>query len=411
MKVSSQALKRQTQHSLVKNFLRQGELEQAMSLATETIISCGPHVGLLCDLAATQYELGLFSHCVATTQLLKLEYKRAESLLSKDSSRRTALFLAKLLEEQADLPEAFSHLQKAESLADRDQDRKVIQSQQLRILSWLGEKKELSVKYLFLTEHLGDSDDLAVEILHGLMWAEASLFGFSHAVQRWQALQKMEINFQDTRLIHRDFLEIALLNAKRNSNFSLAASEQLQACGPLLFDRFLISLMRDESQAFSLDQTDQCSMMMRFRILILQMQMLSDSEKILECRRKFFFLLNTLSTEAAVALEKMIPHLQKEIQSQLILVSQARSLNIGGVSISLTPLQTSLLKAFVGRSSMDLGDVSLSLWGHDYDSSHYHRIRMLVYKTNELLQLSLGIPILEVRKAGLRLNPQCQIIE
>ncbi len=400
------AAKRQLNHSQMKNLMHEGQLPEALEFAKQTVEKFGPHIGLLCDIAACQYELGEYQACAATAKFIEKEFQRVSHYLSASSSRKTNVFLSKLFEEFGEIHEALGLLKTATEFAVLAEENKIIQSQELRILSYFGQKKELTKKYLLLTESIVDDQNLQIEIFHGLLWAEYSLFGFSHALQRWNRLKGMDVNMMDRRLMASDFLEICLLAGQKDHSSALEAAEVLQVSNPFPYDLFLIKLQNGSLDALNPLGSDEFPTMTKFRILSLQMAYVQDPSHVWELRRKFLFLAEGLGEASNKIVLTLLPPIKDD---KKILRLSERLAEFDSTSIKLTQFQYRLLNAFREKTSLTLEEAGKILWDEIWDEGHYHRLRMLTYKINDLFQLNLGAALLDIRKSGIVLHHSIKI--
>lgn len=405
--MQQRAQQRQMAHEEIKSLMKKGQLEEALTSGQNVVASLGPHVGLLCDIAACQYEMARFESCKTTVVEISKNFRDAYYLLSESSKRRTSLFLAKLLEEQGDVAECLNQLNQSIFSVQNENEVKIIQSQELRILSFLGQKSNLAKKYQLLTEKIGKDESLQVEILHGLLWAEWSLFGFGHAVKRWQSLKEINLNPIDKRLIARDFLEICLFDDNSDPRLEAETCEWLKTSELLPYDQILIEFRTQ--WATKVDLTDGFSFMMKVRILLLQIKYAANADAALELRKKFYFLLECLSKESAEMMRLLLPPAPSDQKIILNLEPKQNYIEYHGKFKRLTGLQSKLFEAFMQQKSLPLEDVVRVLWNEDWTTAHYHRIRMLVYKLNTSLQIDLGISVFQTKKAGVSLNQSIEI--
>jgi tetratricopeptide (TPR) repeat protein len=404
---TSNASARQAAHNQMKSLMGEGSLDEALRLSRQALAQFGPHVGFLCDQAACEYELGFFQSCSDTCFEIQKNLIEAITLLSKSSKLKTFLFLAKLLEEQGEVKAALSHLREASTLTETENELKMIQSQEIRILSFLGLRSELTKKYQRLTEKLDPQYNLQIEVLHGLLWAEWCLFGYQHSTNRWRELKSYRLNLMDMRLMARDFLEICLLDPSSDAILAKDAHDLLST-GPVLpYDQFLLSL--HQTKTVSLELPIGLSFMMKLRVLILQMRHSQNLRHQLEIRKKFYFLTENLESDSAEWFRKILPPLVESNKIVIKLNPSQKSLQSHENFMDLTLLQTKLFQLFSESQNCSMEQVVKSIWDEEWGEHHYHRIRMLIYKTNKMLQAHHGIAPFEVGKSGVSLNLKIQI--
>jgi len=403
--MNSNAANRKKSHLEMKELMKKGDLSAALSEGVRASQAFGPHVGLACDIAACQYELGLFQASMNTSLQIKKAYFENHDLLSTESKYRTALFLAKLFEEQAEITEALTFLQEAQKYISDRSDLSFVGVQELRILSYLGISKDLSSKYASVSGFIKNENDLKIEVHHGLMWAEWSLFGFKHSLQRWELLKKAELNSLDRRLVARDFLEICLLSGVPDNTAAQEAANILSQSELLSFDRFLLDLFNKKEKSGEYLDCFDLSAMQRLRILLIEMKMEKDEIQIVELNKKYLFLLQGLSKASKNLLAALVGDFSKNQKITLTLSEDRRALRVADKPVEITKIQGKLIASFVEIKKISLEDVAHFIWEEDLNDSHYDRLRMIVYKLNKQLQEVTGISnCIEIGKNGLVLS-------
>lgn len=396
----SRAQLRKARHVRAREMMVQGQLEEALGFFEGTINELGPHVGLLSDYAACFYELGRFEECWDAVDRLRNEFIKVIQLLSEDSKKRTLLSLGKFHEEMAEPVAALAYYDEALLLCSSLEEKKWIYANQLRLLAFYGRASDLQKKYRAVTELFDVEDNLKIEILHGLMWADWGLFGYEQAQQRWKSLQKLDLNNMDVRLMARDFLEISILAGRIDNEDCRRARGILLEGEPLDYDRaLLVVLSSDDSE--ELDEL-RLSIMMKIRLTLFKLGLCSGFEQQMEYKRKYSYLIGSLSSEAQEAFRSIEPTTASRGRFTIFIDDALRQVSLTGTrSVRLTNLQMKFLVLFLQTRKLSLDEVALALWESDGDESMYHRLRMLVYKINELLRPVLGLNPFEVRKREL----------
>ncbi|MGZ3768537.1 MAG: tetratricopeptide repeat protein [Bdellovibrio sp.] len=404
----SAALERTTRHKAIREMMMLSKYSEAISAFKETIETCGPHIGLLCDYASCYYEMGQFSECWEILKRIHEEYKIAEPLLSEDTKKRTLIMLAKFYEEAAEPSMALSFYSQALSYCKSLDDKKWIYINELRLLSFFSKSAGLHSKYLVVTEMKDIVDNLKVETLHGLMWAEWALFGYQQALNRWQLCLKENLNQIDKRLLARDFLEISISAGHVNDEEQIYARSLLADVSPLDYDTSLISIL-DRESGKNLDELA-LSSMMKLRLLILQIHSSQNISTKIELRRKYLFLTSALSPESRSLFERIEPSFNVSMPVMVTLNLSSKKLSLmNGDKVKITSLQQKFLSSLSGNSSRNIDELSQSLWQLDGSESTYHRLRMLIYKLNDSLHPLLGFIPFEIKKDGAFINPSLQI--
>lgn len=398
-------IERQRIHQNAREMIVRGNLLNAIQTIETTIDELGPHVGLQCELAGCYYELGRFQECWALVRKIDSEYETYEGRLSRESKRRTSLMLAKFFEEMLEPAKALEKLELAHTYSDSFQDRISIFSNELRLLAYFGVKRDLQIKYAALHEASEADTNLTVEVLHGLMWAEGSLFGFLHAKERFRQITELNLNAIDRRLIYRDFLEISLLATDENSRPLTVASE-LRNLQPLPFDLALIESAATTRPPERIRRDLHYSDMMRLRLLLIEIQRATEFEKTRELNKHYRFLVDDVSPASRQLFLKILPTTAVTEAIEFSVNRDDRRLVCAkhGVNVPLTAHQVLFISLFEKEPYRSLDQVSQALWGCESSPSIYHRIRMMVYKINTSVGESMGVKPFEVSKHGAKLH-------
>lgn len=395
-------------HKTIREMMVLSNYSEAISAFKEALATCGPHVGLLCDYASCFYEMGRFFECWEIVKRIHEEYEISEPLLCGDSKRRTLIALAKFYEEAAEPSMALKLYTQALPHCNTLIDKKWVYINELRLLSFFSKYDDLNAKYLAVTEMKDIGENLKVETLHGLMWAEWALFGYQQARNRWRLCLNENLNEMDKRLLARDFLEISIYSGHTDEEEQLNARKLLADAPSLDYDKGLVSII-DGGTGKNLDELS-LSIMMKLRLLILQIRLSQDSSRQIELKRKYIFLTGALSHESCNLFKRIEPSLNSSVPVVMTLNFSSKKIVLpSGSSMKITNLQQKFLSSFRGSSSCNLDDLSQSLWQISGSESTYHRLRMLVYKLNDGLQPLLGFIPFEIKKEGAFVNPGLQI--
>lgn len=383
------------------------QFEEAILQFKQTLKMHGPHVGLLCDFAGCYYEMGQFQDCWEIVEKIKEEFSNAEKQLSANSKYRTLLILGKFYEEMAEPQMAIDSYKDAINYTFTLENEKWIYANEIRILSYFGKTSDLHKKYLALTSMNNTADNLKIEILHGLMWAEWALFGHEHARQRWVHSQKQQSNEIDNRLLARDFTELSILsNAHREKDFLLATS-LLATKSPLDYDKALLSLLAPE-QDINIDEYN-LSPMMKIRLVLLKLFLSKNINERNEHFKKYSFLIKNQSKSAQVLFRMLIA--SSEVKESLLIINKSdKTIDFADRSaLKITNLQVKFLSSFVSKSDFTLEELSHELWQTNDIEHTYHRLRMLIYKLNDQLTHLLGFVPFEIKKEGVTAHSKLQV--
>lgn len=403
------ANERQRVHYTAREMIVEGHLHQAIQTIETAIDSLGPHVGLQCELAGCYYELGRFQECWALVRKIDTDFENYEGRLSRESKRRTCLMLAKFFEEMLEPAKALEKLGQAHDVSDSFTDRLSIYSNELRLLAYFGVKQDLQTKYAALHELTGSDSNLTIEVLHGLMWAESSLFGLLHASARFRQMMALDLNSIDRRLIHRDFLEISLLSTTATNPTTVSPidiASALRCLEPLPFDLALIEFVASPRPADKVRRDLHYSDMMRLRLLLIELHRTSNFERARELNKLYRFLVDDVSAPSRRLLLKILPETAVEETIEFNVVTDSRRLQCKKheMDVRVTAHQLIFCSLFESESYRTLDQVAEALWNCESSPSIYHRVRMMTYKLNAAVEGSLGLKPFDVTKHGVKLH-------
>lgn len=406
-------------HQHIRQVMSAAKYDTAIGLIHDLIKTQGQHIGLLCDLAVCLCETGRYHDFKEVVLLIQKEMDSVAGLLSSDSRYRTYLCLAKFYEELAEPAMALEYLSKIsetmddilskltyseEIQNDKIEIKKWVHINELRILSYFGKTKDLQKRYLQVLEYYNSNQNLKIEILHGLMWAEWSIFGFASAVSRFDELEAMVTEESDQRLICRDFIEIVLLSPeterkKAQATIRKALEKYMQLVG-LDYDRSLFALL--EGKDLATLEPLVVSKMMRLRLLLLQLSNESRGDQQSLLKKKFLFLIEDSSKKSAQLFLGLDLLISLKEEQTVVFYQKTRRLQYGSKSAEarLTQNQADFLSLMSGKSSLSLDEVAQYLWQMDFDENIYHRIRMMVNRLNTSIAKVIGEKAYVVKKSG-----------
>lgn len=208
-KPSTPAQHREAEHIRAKIYFVQNRWKEAKAILEASIRIWGPHVGSLSDLVACHYLLNEKSLWETSTSRLEDELLKAESILSTSSRNATVLVLAKCFEERGQIAKAINFYKELVESAPSNEERQLKYICQLvRLLSYLGLKKDLTHYYRQLVSHsFSFADDLIVEIQHAMILAEGALISMDAGIGRFKfLLNRLTLNEIDLSLIYFDLL-------------------------------------------------------------------------------------------------------------------------------------------------------------------------------------------------------------
>lgn len=387
--------KRVSNHQIMKKLMADGLHLSALNLGQKTLTESGPHIGLLCDIVCCQYQLGFFSSCSEMISLVIKEYELASDFLSFDSSRRTLIFVSKIQEELGMVSESLESLSKAYAFCESKQDFRMILTQELRLMSYLGLKDKILDKMSIVNQKSDDSYSDRIEVLHTLLWSEYCLFGFETASKTFLKLVNENLSQSDSRLVYRDFLEITCLAQAEKNHVALMAVKSFKEISHLQsFDLFLLDCFFAHDKSNNYLFNNDLSVMQKLRMLIMN-------------ANRF----NTTNVSKAIYLTQfslLTQHLSLHNQKILKCLMPKMNLNSSEAIIinlnQFTDLQQRILILFEKKNKYDLTELAHQLWNEEYADVHYDRLRMLVYKLNKSMVSVTSSAIFSISKNEIKLN-------
>lgn len=387
-------------HSKMKELMALNKHMLALQLGQNTLSDCGPHVGLLCDIACCQYQLGFVTSCSEMLNLISAEFKSAYQLLSYESCRRTLVFVSKIQEELGHVFESLESLTKAYQYCESKKDFKMILTQELRLLSYLGLKDKILDRMSLLNQDSLYTYSDKIEILHALLWLEYCLFGFDSAQKIFFKLINESLSESDLRLVYRDFLEIVCHARVGSTELYLTEIQKFKERNNLQsFDLFLLDYLTHLDNLSDYSFNDDLSLMQKLRILILKSKGSREN--------------NSTGSKNHVQYALLTQHLS--LSSQKLLKNLLPEINMNTcepVEVDLaefTELQKKILVLFETTDSLSLNELSKKLWNEEYTVVHYDRLRMLVYKLNKLMLSKTAYSIFSINKNSIKLNQRIKI--
>ncbi len=409
---------RQEQHQLGYQQMIKGDYFKAVDTLKTADSNYGPHVGLLSDLVAVLYALGRVEECQTMTTRLQWELHEGRSLISKESSAKTYIFLGKILEEQGAVAEALkNYSQAAEYAIEIYEVRLRAQAQLLRLQSFLGRRTGLAELYQMCLKSKVNSKNLSIEIQHALILAEMILFGIQHAEVRLKNMMSdKNLKLRDRHLVIIDFIEEALRHKISISSIEEYA-KQIQISEADEFEKIIyrmtiipdFKLSAQESQ----DLIRKLPPLGILRILLLNLKNTEDSNLSDEIKRMFLFHLEALSTESKGMLLKKWQRDLLEKEALLIYHPAAESLKFKGRSLPIKSgsFAEKCITCFNGRTTVPMEEFAQYIFETSWDPSFYDRSRIAVVRLNkQLSQLTAHPKIFQHKKSSVELQAGFQIL-
>lgn len=389
MNNQQRSILRKKGHEGAKKLMSKGDFSQASQALLETYIDHGPHVGLLCDLAASFYVIENHDQYSHFRGVLFNEYETQREFLSYESRFKTALFIGKLHEDEGRITDALNSYDEALGSASSLSQQQLAEVQILRLKSYFN-ITGLEVLYRHCLRHSQGHTESIIELEHGLILAEIRLFGLSIAHERLgQLLSSHSLNPSDLNLVIFDFLEEAMLCGQLETYSRLIESVSMEQID--YFERHLYALLKGE--VVSISAINQVAGKMSFANLIrlhLLVSVVGKGSR--EFERRAEYLLNSLN--------------QKD---QKFYISKFREAGVGQGSLVIYDVRDSTMyysernlkfkegsfqdlcfQAFMGRSKMPIEEFVSIVFSCEWNETYYHRVRMGLTRLNQTLAPILG---------------------
>ncbi len=396
------------QHCLAQILIHQGEFETALGHLKSTIESFGPHLGLLADIASCHYQLNDFVSWKNAFEDLSSSFEKVKSALSPDSFTRSAVTIAKFLEETGDLFAANQLLLecwqnfRTESALHVNQ-KELILSALLRVQSFVNERTELASHYQTLLQlhekHVNPY--AAIEVQHALLMCEFELFGDALARPRVEKLLSAPFLPQDLRWIYFDYLERLLYYGKNST---------LQGPSPITPFETALDLL-SKGLPIDIDRQQALSQMSLAQYLKLQTLAAQKNKKM-----DVLFLTQLTLLLAPMSLlsrQFWLDYVRTEgPMLHVFLDEKMKNLRFEKQSLFLEkPVTLRFLKGASLKKLWTLDEICRFVYDCSLTEGSYDRIRIQSKRLNDLLAPDLGFaPILEVTKSHLKFHPRLQLI-
>ena len=410
------------EHFMGKTYLMMGAYRKAKSLLLNCEQQFGENIGITLDLAVCYYHLSEIDLWRETYQILQKKLESLHGQLSLSAEHDVRVLIGKFLEEDARIDQAFQLYENA--LQDYRNNKKEKDAMYFEYICQLTRLNAMFYKVDVLgplyTELLSlnlkkFSKSLAFEIEHALMLAEVNLVGSDHAWERVQhALQDMNVQLNDKRLIFFDFIEEQLIRKKivpqeRLNFFDQALPENHEE--EWLFEDEVYSLAFDHKRKRSLMEVSRMAAVLPLssyiRLLILHLSQEKSSEHIQELKNKINLLLGSLEPQSRIYWQnRMKPFMQLQ-DLVLKFSSQSRTISFQNKSLDLSRKKSmvNLLTLLSQNSPLPVDDAIHSLWESSFTPEHYHRLRMTAHRLNQLLfTLTANPKVIEISADAITLN-------
>ncbi|MGE4130074.1 MAG: hypothetical protein AB7F86_00465 [Bdellovibrionales bacterium] len=409
--------KRIWQHHDAMIEFSEGKIDQALVIIDSALKNFGENVNLVRDKAVCHFhlsEMNDFRRELDRLERLLLEH---DETLSKRSKLECELVLGKFLEEEARLAPAELHYRNALLRTESTPQRLRVLVQLARWQALYEPSAELSVLYQeILSLRAGDfSQDLAIEVEHSLLLIELKLVGAGHAWQRYLNLPA-GTDEMDRRLLLFDFVEGSLqydLEIKPTVLELIRNYQNLdryeEAIRILALERSSVRLGLHQLMSISAH----VPWASYLRLLCLTASLTEDSSTRAELHRKVQLLIQGLDPRSRQLWSKRLKSGLQVPQIQLEFSPHSRVAHVQNQPIDLSKKKFAqlLLPLLKSQATISVDQAIHGLWQAEFSPEHYHRLRMGIFRLNNLIHDQTGIgKIIEVDSQEVRLRPEVRLI-
>ncbi len=393
-------------HLLAKSYFRSGQYERAIEILERSVVTLGPHVGLLCDLANAYYLTGQLASWRWTFERVKRELQVCQPLLSENSRIRTQCAVLRFFELDGLVHEIITELRgtpvslsPGPGIQSTARSHHILMAQALRVAVSFPHAFVWDWKAAYQTlAALGpchENQSLFIEIQHALFLADLGEGDEARARQRLERLWDLD-GFApcDRRLFLVEWIQWRHLRGLE--------LDSLKGYVPLtkadrgdIFERCVIGVVNAKSEALAENLTFIAEQVPREPILRLH-RLFPHCQGLKNEARK---ILHSLSLSNQKIWLQLLPNNALSRGAPFTLEKGELILKHGEASIILTEMTASLLRLL---ASLPLGPIPLErviedLYGtSDWDPHSHERLRGLVRRLNMAI-MRLGGPACAIK--------------
>ena len=396
--------------------LRAGEFDRADRELRRALDEFGPYVGVIADLAFVAYLRGRMGEFRLFVASLETELAKAEGLLSIETQLKMRVALAKFHEELGRVADAFDQVEA--TLALMPPGHKLdfqVRAQRLRMLASFGKENELEDSYRLCLNVGEERPQILIECFHGLLLAEARLFGFQGCRPRLLELRSRgDLQAADLRLCLIDLLEIALETANADDVASLL--ELIGESGMENLDAYEKTVLRIANTAGWLASEDEVyrwsrevSPMCLMRLLALDGARTGGTNRV--SRERLTVLIDSFDHRTRQILMRKWRHLfQASAPLEIVLQNELQAILCGTKTVSFerSPQAWTLLRAVAEKRDC-ASETLLSALGRAHDISEQETLRISILRLNKRLCSVSGLDwVVKHGKTGISVRPSVQ---
>lgn len=396
--------------------MSQGDFLRAYELGQEALKNWGPHLLLRTDLASCQYMLGDFRSYQKNTLEIYSDLQLFGDRVNSEYFIRCSLGLGKLLEELGAIYLAKKIYSKCLNLEVGSQANHMVMAQYLRLLSMFSVTEESATLYLTCEQLKAQTNALSVDVQLALLHADIYFLGLADASGRIETL----LSDSDTpkfnrRLLIFDFLfeclrsqKIECFPEKYLSEFDYLECDSFEKG---IWDVYHSVIQTKTMDPSMLAQTSEMSPMCALRYLLVIWRNSSSSATVALALKKLLLLLQTIEPKSRTLLTQ-VWGLSRNSEVTIELKKSSGQIHIDTNVIDLqgSPMILQLLSLLAEKQKMGVESAIQFIYQAGFDENSFHRIRMLIKRTNrKILPVLGGENFVTLKEMDLKLDPRVRI--
>ena len=386
-------------HLFAKERFRQGFFDEAIDRLRTARAECGPHVGLLADVAVAHFRRGDLRGWRDAIDELELEFSRCAPALSATSRWRTAILVAKSLEELGAADRSRTIVETLlEEAAPSLELEVAAECHALRLFALYARDRARSGEIygrLLGLEKGSPSLYMGFEVQQALAQAEASLIGPRLARDRRRALSEDDrFAFDDLRALETDLAFEARLRGQpvdiNQTKFTLDA-----------YGKSLRELIADPTAPWDVGVDSSLTPLCRHHLWALRAQR-GDSE----ARARLEFALAPLGAAAAQLWRTRLRLAPNMPARSLFYSHRERALicETRRADLSRSATLRAMLEALIVSPRLGIDACAAAVWGERSRADAYDRLRVASQRLNRAaLELVCRPRIVEFTKTEISL--------
>ncbi|MGI4992106.1 hypothetical protein ACRXCV_05725 [Halobacteriovorax sp. GFR7] len=385
---------RKVNHLKAKLHLFKGEYRNCVKSIHQIEEEYGQHIGLLADKCCALYMMEDFIRWQEATKELEIRLDEYRNILSNSTYIKSAICLGKFKEELGEINESLLIYKNLLSNLDKvKEDYPMVLAQIVRLKSKWKLSKDLNTLYkdLFTINEERYHTNFNIELNHSLLVTELELFGFEIAFERYENI-KSKLDKQDRALFLSEIIEYLL---KNNKGIQDNIINEFSKVGESSFEKNLGLLSQGKEAKIK-------SMPIHSSLTLYSIMISKNMKKDILYRDQFNFLIQSFSTKTKALWQALI---STDVLVEIKLEGSVVSYKSKSIDLNRKKVALALVKAMTEKKVISLEDLTLLIWGNEYNDSFYHRIRIAIKRLNTELSSALIInDLFFVDSAELKIN-------